>query len=110
MNAAPDLGTGAMLAETLRVVLILGGVLALAVAVLRYVLPRLVHGRAQAEGPFKMIARFPLEPRKTLYMVEARGQVLLLGTSERDIHYLATLPRAAADPESEPKPVVRFRA
>jgi flagellar biogenesis protein FliO len=99
-----------MLADALRVVLILGGVLALAVAVLRYVLPRMMGGRPKRDGPFKMIARFPLEPRKTLYMVEAGGQVMVLGTSEREIHYLATLPASSVEEEGGPRVVTRLRA
>jgi flagellar biogenesis protein FliO len=97
LNAAvPDLGTTEMLTGTFRVIAALAGVLLLAVVVLRHLLPRFLGRAQEAQGPFRMVARYQLEPRKTLYMVEAGNQLLLLGTSETEIRYLATLPPGAA--------------
>jgi flagellar biogenesis protein FliO len=94
------------MAETIRVIAALGGVVLLAVLALRYALPRLMGAAAPSEGPFRLIARFPIEPKKTLYMVRAGDSVMVLGTSERDIHYLASLPPGTVpdSPVARPSP------
>jgi flagellar biogenesis protein FliO len=39
----------------------------------------------------KVLARVPLEPRRTLYIVEVAGQCLLIGAGEGGLSTLATL-------------------
>ncbi|MEZ5356672.1 MAG: flagellar biosynthetic protein FliO [Bryobacteraceae bacterium] len=105
MSPAPDLGTGAMLAETLRVIAALAGVILAAVIALRYVLPKFMARGESQPGLIRMVARYPLEPKKTLYLVEAGGRTLLLGASERDIHFLASLDGAEAGTEAAARAV-----
>jgi flagellar biogenesis protein FliO len=75
-------GYGLFLFETL---LILVGVCVLAWLVLRFGVRRL-YGAAGAAGaagdPLRVVARLPLEPRRTVYIVEAAGKTLLVGASE----------------------------
>lgn len=35
-----------------------------------------------ARGPIRVVARLPLEPRRTLYLIEVGGKTLLVGASE----------------------------
>jgi flagellar biosynthetic protein FliO len=77
---------GAFLVETLA---ILAVVCAVAWVILKYGVRR-AGGWRQA-GPLKVLARLPLEPRRTLYVVEAPGKTLLIGVSEGSIATLAEL-------------------
>jgi flagellar protein FliO/FliZ len=77
--------------QSIGVLLALFGVLALAYATLRFGLPRMLGMGASHNGPIQVLARYPLEPRKTLYLVKAGSQVFLIGTSERQVEYLTTI-------------------
>ena len=84
--------------QYLTVLLALGGVLVLAYVVLRIVLPRMFGIATSGSGPIQVVARYPLEPRKMLYLVKTGSQVFLLGTSESQIEYLTTVaPENAAE-------------
>jgi flagellar biogenesis protein FliO len=74
-----------------EVLLALGGVLALAYATLKVGLPRILGMRTPGTGPIKVVARYTLEPRKTLYLVQAGSQVFLLGTSHNQVQHLTAL-------------------
>lgn len=74
-----------------EVLLALGGVLALAYATLKIGLPRIFGMRTPGPGPIKVVARYSLEPRKTLYLVQAGSQVFLLGTSDNQVQHLTAL-------------------
>jgi flagellar biogenesis protein FliO len=74
-----------------EVLLALGGVLALAYATLKVGLPRIFGMRTPGTGPIKVVARYTLEPRKTLYLVQAGSQVFLLGTSHNQVQHLTAL-------------------
>jgi flagellar protein FliO/FliZ len=76
--AAPASGYGAFLVETL---LILGAVCLLIWIVVRFGLRRLYGGEPPG-GLLKVVARLPLEPRRTLYVVSAAGKTLLVGAAE----------------------------
>jgi flagellar biosynthetic protein FliO len=78
-------GYGAFLIETLAILTV---VCALAWLILRYGVKR---GGLRRTGPLAVIARLPLEPRRTLYVVEAPGKTLLIGVSEGSIATLAEL-------------------
>jgi flagellar biosynthetic protein FliO len=78
-------GYGAFLVETL---VILAVVCALAWVILKYGVRR---GGLRQAGLLKVVARLPLEPRRTLYVVEAPGKTLLIGVSEGAIATLAEL-------------------
>lgn len=77
----------------LEVLLALGGVLVLAYVVLRVVLPRMFGMTALRNGPIQVVARYPLEPKKTLYLVKMGAQVILIASSESQVQYLTTVPQ-----------------
>jgi flagellar protein FliO/FliZ len=77
--------------QYIEVLLALGAVLVLAYIVLRIGLPRIFGMRAQNPGPIHVAARFPLEPKKTLYLVKVGVQLFLIGTSETQVQYLAAV-------------------
>ena len=67
--------------------------LGLIYVVLRHVLPRLQFGKPAADGLIRVRATYPLEPRKTLYIVEAGSETLLLGSSGDTLSTLGSIPR-----------------
>lgn len=83
--------TQSLVADYLKLMLVLAGIIALTYAVLRYWLPRLSGLRSQGSGPIQVVARLPLEPRKNLYIVKAGAGYLLIGTAENSVHMLSTL-------------------
>ena len=74
----------------LRVVLVLAGVLVLSYAILRHGLPRFVRPPS-TDGYMELVSRFPLEPRRTLYVIRAGSTLVLLGSSESGLSFLARL-------------------
>jgi len=76
---------GAFLVETLVVLAI---VCAVAWLILRFGVRR---STVRQSGPLRVMARLPLEPRRTLYVVEAPGKTLLIGVSEGAVATLAEL-------------------
>jgi len=71
-------GYGLFLLETLLILVVL---CVGAWAVLRFGVKRM-YAAPGAAGPLRVLARLPLEPRRTVYIVEAAGKTLLLGASE----------------------------
>jgi flagellar protein FliO/FliZ len=65
----------------LRTLLALAGVCLLAYVVLRFLSKR-VYGAQAGGGLMRVVARLPLEPRRSLYLVEVAGRYLLVGTGE----------------------------
>src|SRR2546426_989712 len=89
-----DFGAG-----LLRAALALLAVSALAVLVLRSLRGRLPGGAAS----LRVLDRLALEPRRTLYLVEVAGRVLLVGVGEGPMSVLAELD-AAKLPAPQPEP------
>lgn len=81
----------AQIVQYIEVLLALGAVLVLAYIVLRIGLPRMFGMRTQSAGPIQVAARYPLEPKKTLYLVKIGAQLFLIGTSETQLQYLAAV-------------------
>jgi flagellar biogenesis protein FliO len=77
--------------QYVEVILALGGVLLLAFVTLKVLLPRFFGMRASEGGPIRVLARFPLEPRRTLYLVEVASEVFLIATAEGGVSYLASV-------------------
>jgi len=77
--------------EYVQVFVVLGGVLAFAYLILKFALPRFFGLRTNANGPIQTVARYPLEPRKTLYLVKTGAQVFLIGTSEGKMECLTEI-------------------
>jgi len=75
-----------------RVALALALVSALAVLVL-WLLRR---PRGDGSGPLRVVASLPLEPRRTVYVIEAAGRFLLVGVGEGPMAVLGELDAAQA--------------
>jgi flagellar protein FliO/FliZ len=87
---APLLGDSwSLFLMVLKTCLMLGFVAALAFITLRF-LPRFV-GIQLDNQIMKVVARYPLEPQKSLYIVEVPGKHLLLGVSQERIELISEL-------------------
>jgi flagellar biogenesis protein FliO len=73
--------------------LALGGVCIAAFVVVRVVGRFLATGRRRGARLLDVVASLPLEPRRSLYVVEAAGKTLLIGTSEMGLSVLSELDR-----------------
>jgi flagellar protein FliO/FliZ len=97
-TAAQLTSVSSQVGSYLEILLALAGVLVLAYVTLRYGLPWLSGVRPNNSGPIQVVARYPLEARKTLYLVKTGSQVFLIGTSENKMEYLTTIaPENAAE-------------
>ena len=76
----------------------LAGVLLLAVVAVKYWIPKFAGVQTNNAGPIKVVARFGLEPRKTLYIIQTGNDYYLIGTSESDMYYLTALDPASVEP------------
>ena len=70
---------------------VLGVVCVAAFALVRLVGRFLATGRVRGAHLLDVIARVPLEPRRSLYVVEVAGKTLLVGTSEMGLSVLSEL-------------------
>ena len=78
-------GYGIYLLQTL---IALGAVCLLAYVVIRYGLKRLYGAGRQGER-LRVLEHLPLEPRRSIYLVEVAGKQLLIGTSEGGVSLLS---------------------
>ena len=75
--------------DYVKTLVVLFATLLLIVAAVRLLIPKLM---VRQNSPFlKVIARYSLEPRKTLYIVQVGSKVLLLASTNNSLSYLATL-------------------
>jgi flagellar protein FliO/FliZ len=72
-------------------VLVLGAVCVAAFVAVRVFGRLLATGRARGTHLLDVVARVPLEPRRSLYVVEVAGKTLLVGTSEMGLSVLSEL-------------------
>lgn len=80
----------------LQTLLALGIVCAVAYVTLRVVLPKLGGiGLRRPTGLMHIVDVLPLEPRRTLYVLEVNGKYLLVGVSEAGLQVLETLDATA---------------
>ncbi len=87
--------------DYVKTLVVLFGTLLLIMAAVRLLLPKLA-GRQRS--PFlKVIARYSLEPRKTLYIVQAGSKVLLLASSSHSVSHLSDLENEFEIGESAPQ-------
>jgi flagellar biogenesis protein FliO len=82
------------LTSLLQLVLVLVGVLILAYVVLRFAIPRIYGVGQWHSGPMTVVARYSLEPRKNLYIVQVGKEFFLVGTSETNVQFLTSLESA----------------
>lgn len=106
-------GVGGQIVDYVKLLAILAGVLILAYLTIRKGIPALTGLRPAEGGPIQVMARFPLEPRKTLYIIRAGTDYYLIGTSDTDMFYLTALdgPSLESQLRAAPPPVaaVDFR-
>jgi flagellar protein FliO/FliZ len=70
---------------------VLAAVCIAAFVVVRLVGRFLATGRTRGGHLLDVVARMPLEPRRSLYVVEVPGKMLLVGTSEMGLTVLSEL-------------------
>jgi flagellar protein FliO/FliZ len=75
--------------------LVLGGVCVAAFIVVRFLGRFLATGSRRGAHLLDVVARVPLEPRRSLYVVDVAGKTLLVGTSEMGLSVLSELDREA---------------
>jgi hypothetical protein len=63
----------------------------------------LATGRARGTHLLDVVARMPLEPRRSLYVVEVAGKTLLVGTSEMGLSVLSELDAAEVKARVQPR-------
>ena len=69
------------------------------VCVLAFVALKLLAGRGvgRATGPVKVLARCPLEARRSVYLIEAAGRCFLVGVGEGPMSLLAEVNGSKVD-------------
>lgn len=90
MAATPVVETPSYGWVLIRMVLMLGAVCILAWVSLKWGLKRWVTPDAKA-GPMQVLARLPLEPRRTINLIKVGQRVLVVGSSEHGMHALGDL-------------------
>lgn len=91
---------GDLLVTSIVVLAIVGIV---AFVVVRVVGRFLATGRVRGAHLLDVIARVPLEPRRSLYVVEVAGKTLLLGTSEMGLNVISELDGAEVRARTVPR-------
>jgi flagellar protein FliO/FliZ len=81
--------------------LVLGAVCIAAFMAVRF-FGRFAGGRTRGAHLMEVIARVPLEPRRSLYVVEVAGKTLLVGTSEMGLSVLSELDAAEVKTRAVP--------
>jgi len=82
----------------LQTLVALGIVCSVAYVTLRVILPKLGGlGLRRPTGLMHIVDVLPLEPRRTLYVVEVNGKYLLVGVSEAGLQVMETLDAAAVE-------------
>ena len=84
--------------------LVLGAVCIAAFIAVRFFGRYLSAGRVKGSHLLDVVARVPLEPRRSLYVVEVAGKTLLVGTSEMGLSVLSELDGAVVRAELERRP------
>lgn len=77
-----ELSYGWLLLKTIGA---LAFILFLAILFIKYILPRLTYQASKKGSAIKVIEKFPLEARKSLWIVEVESKRLLLASSEQGL-------------------------
>jgi flagellar protein FliO/FliZ len=80
------LGIGTVGLQLLKAVAVLAAILVAVWAFRRFAAPRL--GLGPRAGRMRIVERLPLEPRRSLYLVEVDGVAHLIGVSEGSVRLL----------------------
>jgi|GEM_PF-1667682 flagellar protein FliO/FliZ len=103
---------GGFLWAFMQTLVALGIVCGVAYVALRVVLPKLGGlGLRRPTGLIHIVDALPLEPRRTLYVIEVNGKYMLVGASEAGLHVMETLDAAAVEKylaarETSPPPLL----
>lgn len=82
----------------LKMIGALGVVSVLAIVILKYVVPRLGFTKRFHQGKvFRVLNRFQLEPRKTLYLVNIGKRYLVLGVADSGIQVVTEVTKEEAE-------------
>jgi len=100
-NGAAGASYGDLLITSL---VVLAGVCVAAFVVVRLVGRWLATTRSRGGDVMAVVARLPLEPRRSLYVVEVAGRTLLVGTSEMGLSLLSELDGAAVQARAVERP------
>src|SRR5258708_28151330 len=84
--------------------LVLGAVCIAAFVAVRVFGRVLATGRTRGAHLMDVVARVPLEPRRSLYVVEVAGKTLLVGTSEMGLSVLSELDAAEVNARKVVRP------
>jgi flagellar biogenesis protein FliO len=90
ISEAPALSTSMWL-DYAKTLFVLVGICLLALVTVKVLLPKLTGFATPASNQIQVLARHPLEPRKTLFLVRAGKSVILLATSPETVHFMTTL-------------------
>jgi flagellar biosynthetic protein FliO len=90
----------------LQTVLALGAVCLLAYVVLRYGAKRLYGAGPRPGKVLTLVERLPLDPRRSIYLVDVAGRQVLLGTSDQGgVTFLTEVEKKEpVDPSPDPLP------
>ena len=66
------------------------------------------RGVGRASGAIRVLARCPLEPRRSVYVIESAGRCFLIGVGDGPMTVLAEIDRAAALAEETSSSPVSF--
>jgi len=83
--------------------LVLGAVCVAAFIAVRVFGRLIATGRTRGAHIMDVVARVPLEPRRSLYVVEVAGKTLLVGTSEMGLSVLSELDAAEVKARTVPQ-------
>lgn len=83
--------SASMWVDYTKTLLVLVGICLLALVVVKVLLPRLTGFAKPVSNHIQVFARYPLEPRKTLYLVRTGKTIVLLAASAETIHFMTTL-------------------
>lgn len=100
-NGAAGASYGDLLITSL---VVLAGVCVAAFVGVRLVGRWLATARSHGGDVMAVVARLPLEPRRSLYVVEVAGKTLLVGTSEMGLSLLSELDGAAVQARAIARP------
>jgi flagellar biosynthetic protein FliO len=64
------------------------------------------RGVGQGMGPIRVVARCPLEPRRSVYLIEAGGRCFLVGAGEGPMSLLAEVDPKAVPLPPRPQPLL----
>jgi flagellar biogenesis protein FliO len=87
----PTVSPSSMWLDYAKTLLVLVGICLLALVALKMLLPRLTGFVTPSSSHIQVVARYPLEARKTLYLVRTGKTVVLLAASAEAVHFMTTL-------------------